>query len=469
MSKNKYNYIKYLYKLFIIIIIIISIFFIFKIFFNWIVNYNIKQIYNLTKTSFDKNIFFYHVNTNISFYNTYKNKKLDEYPIVNKQYITDNQNMFINKLMKDKLLTSSINTADNSWVNKTEITVKEMGILMYIYLICNFLFNGYAFANITGGSSGQYFYQWYNLEDTKLGAYTFIKCWENMGWTPNDKILLYYFHGSNSIKFINYLNLPNLNSQDPTLDNNGDITIESAKLFINNLNNYKPELIVSFPSLIYRICQLTYENDFEITWYPKYMDLSADFLFTCQYSFIQEIFKKTDIRLSYGTIEFGQIAQQIPGKMFDYEVFNDIAFVENDDENNLIVTNFLFKTMPIIRYKTDDKGIVTSNNNKQVIKNLVGKNNGEFNYTSIDDIINKINTCEEIQIINLRIDDIKKYIFVYLKGNDTSKKCYKKYINTIQIFFKNYEIITKFCTPETCKTIDRFDRKNTPILKEYKM
>ena len=62
--------------------------------------------------------------------------------------------------------------------------------------------SGYAFANITGGSSGQYFYQWYNLEDTKFGAYTFIKCWENMGWTPNDKILLYYFHGSNSIKFI---------------------------------------------------------------------------------------------------------------------------------------------------------------------------------------------------------------------------------------------------------------------------
>ena len=110
-----------------------------------------------------------------------------------------------------------------------------------------------------------------------------------MGWTANEKILLYYFHGSNSVKLINYLNLTNLYSLVPILDNNGDITLESAKSFVNNINNYKPELIVSFPSLIYRICQLIYENNLSLTYIPKYMDISADFLFTCQYKFIKEI------------------------------------------------------------------------------------------------------------------------------------------------------------------------------------
>ena len=449
---------KYLYVILQVIFYILLFYIIVIASINYYYYYKLSSltIYNTNKEKY-----LIYVTNNIPYYYNYKNKNLKNFPITTKQYITDNQDLFINKLMKDKLLKLSINTANNSWTNKNEFTIKELDYFTNCYYLY-YLFNNYAIANITGGSSGQYFYQWFTLTDYYLGLYTFIKCWTNMGWTANEKILLYYFHGSNSVKLINYLNLTNLYSLVPILDNNGDITLESAKSFVNNINNYKPELIVSFPSLIYRICQLIYENNLSLTYIPKYMDISADFLFTCQYKFIKEIFKTTDIRLSYGTIEFGQIAQQIPGKMFDYEVFDDIAYVENDDNNNLIVTNFLYTTMPIIRYNTDDKGtVITLNSSKQIITNLIGKSNSNIDYILIDNIINNINMYN-LNIINFRIDETKKYIYIFLKNQEN----YENYFNNI---FVNYKFINIYCNNNNCNTIDRFDRKNTPILKEYKM
>ena len=322
------------------------------------------------------------------------------------------------------------------------------------------LFTGKSIAQVSGGTSGNYFYQWYNLDDMIKGTYGFFKCWINMGWKYNEPILIYYFHGSNTIKLLNKVNLYGIYSKSPEIDENGDIKKKSLYEFIYYIENYKPTLIVSFPSIIFRLSQLIHMENIKLKHIPKCMDLSADMLFTCQYKFICSIFKNCDIRLSYGTIEFGQIAQQIPNRMFDYVLFDDIADVENDQHHNLIVTNYLYTTQPIIRYLTDDKGLVISENGKKIIHNLTGKNNNDYDYIEIDKFINE---CEYKGIINFRIDN--NLILLTILDKDINISSYVK--SYFSDYFKNYTVKTMCCVKNKCDTNDRYDRKNTPIMNEY--
>lgn len=421
-----------------------------------IIEYNLKLLYHNNKSNIniDKNKFLKNICSTINFYKNTK-ANFNDFPIVDKTTINKHQKDFFNK--KIVKIHSSINSANNSWTEKKIIknNIDYYDCLSYIYN----LLSGKAIAHISGGSSGNFFYQWYTLDEYKKGLYGFIKCWINMGWKYNDKIFIFYFHGANSIKLLNKINiLTNIYSLSPILDSNGDFTMNSLNDFIYCLNNYKPDLIVSFPSIIFRISQLIYKNNIKLKHIPKCMDLSADFLFTCQYKFICSIFPNCDIRLSYGTIEFGQIAQQIPSRMYDYVVFDDIVHVENDISNNLIVTNYLFTTQPIIRYLTDDKGIVKYENNKIIIINLTGKmNSKDINYLEVDKIINESN----FNIINLRIDDNSKIIYITTLDENKNIKIYFSH------FFINYTIIVEQCKKKNCITHDRYDRKNTPILNQY--
>jgi hypothetical protein len=419
---------------------------------------NIKTIYqtNIQRVDIDKKAFVRNVCRDIPYYN--HTQDTDSLPIVTKQQISKNPDLFCNRNVVK--ITSSIHSANNSWTDKDKILddISYFDFLAYVYG----LFTGKAIAHVSGGTSGNYFYQWYTLDEYIKGTYGFFKCWINMGWKYDDNIFVYYFHGANSVKLLNKLSfLRNVYSMSPELDEHGDIKESALYDMIDCINKFKPELIVSFPSIIFRLSQLIYMKNIQLQHIPKCMDLSADFLFTCQYKFICSVFKNCDIRLSYGTIEFGQIAQQLPNRMFDYIVFDDIADVENDKNNHLIVTNYLFTTQPILRYLTDDKGVVVREDGKTVILNLIGKGNDTFDYITLDTFINR---CK-YSIINLRIDVQNKRVFVTtLQETDVDN------INFyFQGYFNNYKIQTEMCKLDKCDTKDRYDRKNTPILNEYYM
>lgn len=406
---------------------------------------------------------------NVPFYtDALKGKQitLSNFPIVSKKFIRDNQDSMISKSLLSKRYLESVSSANNSWtqkeVVKKDITTYE-GCKMLYHLI-----TGGSIAQTTGGSSGEYFYQWFSIGDFWGGAYSFVKGWVNMGWTPSDTVFLYYFHGANSVKIANKLNIPGfpLFSSIPKVNSEGDITLESYKDFIEVMENKKPNLIISFPSIIYRIAQLAYEHNYTFIHVPKFMDLSADFLFSCQYEFIKTIFKTTEIRLTYGTIEYGQIAQQIKGSMFDYEVYDDIAVVEQGSKGGLIITSLIYNTQPIIRYEIDDIGKIEYDTyrKKHIIRNLIGKPPTlDVNYIDIDAYINEFNTTYKSGIINVRINSTNHTIIVTTIVEDA--------IPYIAAYFRtgniNYKIIPMICKKNECKTIDRYDRKNTPVLKQY--
>ena len=445
-------------KIFIIILLILILIFIALILYiKLYVNNKLKFLYeiNIKKLNINKKKFIEDICKNIPFYKKYEGN-FSKLPIITKKYISKYNELFIN--INIDRMHSSINSANNSWTEK-ENKLNDISYINFIYYIYGFL-RGKAIAHVSGGSSGNYFYQWYTLNEYKTGLYGFIKCWINMGWHYSEKILVIYYHGANSIKILNKLNLlDNIRCISPEVDENGDIKIETLYNVIKTINNFKPSLIVSFPSIIYRLSQMIYMKNIKLEHIPKYMDLSADFLFTCQYKFICSIFKNCDIRMSYGTIEFGQIAQQIPNRMFDYIVFDDIIHVENDKKNYLIITNYLHTTLPIIRYLTDDKGIVITENGKTIIHNLIGKSSS-YDYIEID---NFINNCE-YSIMNLRIDIKNKLVIITVLGNNNNKY---NILNYFSKFFINYKIKIEKCNIQNCPTNDRYDRKNTPLLNEY--
>jgi phenylacetate-coenzyme A ligase PaaK-like adenylate-forming protein len=468
--KNK-NIKKFIIYIFIILCILFFLYkYLYYRFGRYIYNI-LKEVYFEIKLNkkIDKNIFLEESIKNIPFYNTYfKNKSkhfLNNFPILNKSKISElnKNNLMIHK--NKKLLKDSINYTSTNWTEKNEIIKKQnLGFIKSIYYLYKLINENYAIANCTGGSSGNYFYQWMDLNDIKKGIYTFMKCWVNMGWNINEKIYLYYFHSSNNSNITQNFSYDFFKSNSSVLDNKGDINDESVIEFIKDINSFKPELIVSYPNIIFRICQKIYINKnnskYKLNYIPKYMDLSADMLYTCQYNFIKKIFYNCDIRLSYGTIEFGQIAQQIPNKMFDYIVFDNISTVENSSNNQLIVTNYIYKTLPIIRYKIDDYGEVTKINDKIIIKNLIGKKNKyNIDYIELD---NYINNCKYEGIINIRFDN-NNNIFISIDN--------KKYKNEIYHYMSKYNSIYKINIIECiddCLTVDSYDKKVTTFINEYK-
>ena len=432
---------------------------------NIIVFDKLKYLYDKCDDKVDKINFINYIIHNIEYY---KDTVPNNLPMVRKKNISKKNHLFLNKSIK--LIIESKTSANSGWANKKEKSIDNISILTYFNYIYNLL-DGQAIAHISGGSSGEYFYQWYTLDEYYKGLYGFIKCWKNIGWNPGKKILVIYIHGSNSIKILNYSNFftsDYLYSYSPELNADGDIKENSFEKIIEIIENYKPFLIVSFPSLIYRISELIHKNNIKLKHVPKSMDLSGDFLFTIQYNFIKSKFANCDIRLSYGTIEFGQIAQQIPGTMYDYIVFDNICNVENYNEN-LVITNYLFTTQPIIRYITDDYGQVNYIEDKIIIKNLIGKNkyfdNPKLNYINIDKHINDSKYSDII--INLRIDDNLHIIYIIVVDityQNEIIKYFDKYFNDGGGGQNIFSIKIIFCNKSTCSTVDRLNRKNTPII-----
>ena len=180
--------------------------------------------------------------------------------------------------------------------------------------------------------------------------------------------------------------------------------------------------------------------------------------------------KNSDIRLSYGTVEFGQIAQQTKEDNTVYEVFDEIVDIDNNEKNQLVITSYILKTQPLIKYCIDDYGEVYKRNGKTYIKNLIGKqakciSNNEFNVIKINDIINKIKK-KELIIIDIKVKYIsKQIIFVMLKNIDKKMKRDIEDIfrNSLGFYSYNFNFIFNFCGNKKCVNISNYNSKVIPV------
>lgn len=384
---------------------------------------------------------------------------------VSKGTIAKSQHLFFSGDAYQKRISWTERTSINSWAQRTgtdSTKTSEMMGLTGALSVAYGLWRGRSVAQMTGGSSGNYFFQWFTAKDFWWGAYSFVRGWEAMGWRPTDPVLVYYFHGANSIKLLKFL--PGIQVLVPQFTKEFDISDESVSEFIDQLTRNRIQMVVSYPNIMYRVCQKLYARGIrQLDHSPKCIDLSADFLFTCQYEFIRSFFPGTDIRMTYGTIEFGQIAQQVPGHMYTYRVYSDVAYVESI-QGNLVVTAFNYSTLPMLRYMTDDKGIVIERDGTQYIENLVGKQNTSIDYLVVDAMLNKLNVeLAEKPVTNARFSSDLLRVYITCTRHLSARE-----LQLVKESFSDYDVSIDSCIAnETCPTRDPYKRKVTPILKEY--
>ena len=152
---------------------------------------------------------------------------------------------------------------------------------------------------------------------------------------------------------------------------------KEIKEYINFLNKKPPKLIVAYVQSIYQIAKYIKDNNLKA---PKLNAImtTAGTLYKPYKDLIEEVFE-TKVFNRYGSREVGSIACSKGG----YELYvNKFVFVEVlkkngeislNGEGELLITSLSNFAMPLIRYKIGDIGEIETNENKQIIKKIYGR------------------------------------------------------------------------------------------------
>ena len=136
------------------------------------------------------------------------------------------------------------------------------------------------------------------------------------------------------------------------------------------------------------------------------------------------------VYIEYGASETGIIA--FSGKtQNDLKICDESLFLETNENDEILITNFYNKAFPIIRYKVGDMGKIETNSEGAFIKSLMGRSddlvrlpNGKsaagltFYYCSRA-ILEKTTAIKEIYITQ---KTLSRFVISYVSDNDLSEK-----------------------------------------------
>ena len=292
----------------------------------------------------------------------------------------------------------------------------------------------------TGGTSGKSSFVWMSKTDSANYIASFLKSFRLNNWYYGERILVFYptdsYFTNEYVKSNDYLWFMGVKF----LSFN-DIDILTCKKFVQCVNLYKPELLVIFPFVLIKLCLYIKKYDFKLKHIPKNINLSGEAVLTCSENFIKSVFIGTNIGVTYGAVEFGEIAHRIPGTQFDYDVFSNFGYVENDEIGRIVVTSYNNLSFPIIRYVMEDIGEVITKNGFQKIINFKGKITNIIDEINIDPIklnflINSFN-CNNIVGAKISCDNIYNITIYYITDGLLDETMYDKVLNNTTEYFKN--------------------------------
>ncbi len=190
--------------------------------------------------------------------------------------------------------------------------------------------------------------------------------------------------------------------------------------YILAIKKYKADFIYGYPSAIYNFCKLAEECDLRVDNLFKGVFLISENL----YPFQEEMIKKTlncPIGMFYGHTERAVFAERIE----EGYKFNPLyGYVQIDDERP-IVTGFINKKTPLIRYLVDDR--VIEDNGKYHIE---GHHDGEVLYGEDGEEI----SAASINFHDGTFENVYGYQFVQQKkGSCTLLIKPKKQLNSTEI------------------------------------
>lgn len=175
-----------------------------------------------------------------------------------------------------------------------------------------------------------------------------------------------------------------------TILNSDRMTENDLYEYVRNINYIKPDLILAFTNSIDELARFIQKHQLLI-YSPRAVMTTAGVLYPEVRSRIKKVFR-TKIFNRYGSQEVSDIACNC-NKNEELHLFSDIHYLEIVDEEgrevktgkigNIIITLLTNYTMPLVRYKIEDRGILSKKEcscgrGLPLLEKVVGRIRGNF-------------------------------------------------------------------------------------------
>ncbi len=268
----------------------------------------------------------------------------------------------------------------------------------------------------TGGSTSLPLVVWMTKHHVFSMLFTFFKCWYRMGWRPGERMLVFYprntYNIDDMVKFNRFSKL--LGFRYHLFDR---INLETVKGLVDEINRYRPRLLLVFPSPMNMIAHTIRKHNLKLNHNPALINVSGETFFDCQRRNIESVFARSKIEDSYGSVELGEIAHEAGGGL---EIFANAAYVETEPNDagqpEMVITRLHMTDFPFIRYKMKDIAdveFVTDKNGHErfLITRIEGKDSnfimsdrGQRFYPSFwNQFVNQLNEQFEDKILEIKV------------------------------------------------------------------
>ncbi len=204
----------------------------------------------------------------------------------------------------------------------------------------------------TSGTSGIPLTLYGTKETEEKHWATVINLWSRIGYSPASRTIFF----ETNIRYGSRDNLPYKKYANKLILSSNYFTNEWIDRYIEMINNFKPEYIVSFPHTIAVFSSYVKKKQKSIYDGLKGIIVYAENLYPWQNDLITDVFRKRVLS------DYGMVEKVIHGggceRSDNYHIYPQYGFTEYLDLGNsrfeLIGTGFINYAMPLIRYKTED-------------------------------------------------------------------------------------------------------------------
>jgi phenylacetate-CoA ligase len=187
-----------------------------------------------------------------------------------------------------------------------------------------------------------------------------------------------------------------------------------AQRYIGIINKEQPRMLYGYPSYLNKLATEGLAAKLEISCKPIVIS-SGEQLLPKQRENIEAFFGER-VYNRYGSVEFGNIAYELPGRKGLY--INPFQFVvETNERNEILLTDLDNYATPFIRYNIGDMGRLRQDGNWYIIDELMGRSNDIIQTPS-----GKMIPSQFWTILSKRLESILEFQVVQINDNEVQMR-----------------------------------------------
>jgi phenylacetate-CoA ligase len=329
----------------------------------------------------------------------------------------------------DKISFDPLEFTDFKQIEKIPFLTREIITEQFDKLIStNRVDNGY-YIGTTGGSSGipLKFHLDYDLVYKENAFIYYYR--KRLDYNFNDRVVTFRNLGDGN-KFWSYNPM-----QNEVIFSNTKLSKVTLSKYVNKINAIKPQYLNGYLSSIWYFAKLVKEYKANLELNLKGIFLISENIDPEQRKFIEQFFNVISLTF-YGHSERVVIAEETEPYKYSFDPYYGYAekIHQKDGEYSIVGTGFLNKSMPFIRYKTDDvcfpdDRFYRIEGKRHSNKGLYGKNNEFLTGTGFILGIQVFKNIITYQFIQKERGKADMYIIVNKDFHDDELKSIKKEID----------------------------------------